>query len=102
MADGVSVGVEVRVLVGVRVDVEVCVAVADGVTVKVAVGENVAVGVDVAVAVGSGLSVNAVPSPPVLGIRSSDLESSGFNAPHMRFVMLKAPMAVANSIAQIK
>ena len=98
--DGVSVGVKERVLVGVRVDVEV--GVTDGVNVNVAVGEKVAVGVNVAVAVGSRLAVNAVPSPPVFGIRTSDSKNSGCDDLHMRFGTLKAPMAIARKIAQIK
>lgn len=100
--DGVSVGVTDGVFVGVRVAVDV--GVTDGVIVNVAVGETVTVGVDVAVTVGSGLGVSAVDSPPVFGIRNSDSDAvrSGCDALQIRFGTLKAPMAVARRIAQIK
>lgn len=102
--DGVSVGVTDGVFVGVRVAVDV--GVTDGVDVNVVVGEMVTVGVNVAVAVGSGLGVSAVDSPPVFGIRNSDSDSdavrSGCDALQIRFGTLKAPMAVARRIAQIR
>ena len=102
VGEAVRVGVKELVPVGVRVDVEVCVAVTDGVNVNTTVGEKVVVGVNVAVAVGSGLSVNAVPSPPVYGVRRSSSESSGFDDLQMRFGTPKAQIAVAKSIAQTK
>jgi len=72
------------------------------VNVDVAVGEKVTVAVNVAVAVGSGVSVNAVASPPVFGISRSGSESSGFDDLHIRFGTLKAQMAITKSVAQIK
>ena len=48
------------------------------------------------------VGVNVAPSPPVFGIATPGWESSGWEAFHMRFGKLKAPMAVTRSVAQIK
>jgi hypothetical protein len=109
--DGVTVGVKEGVRVGVKV------AVCEGVIVRVGEAEAVTEGVKVCEAVaveeevcegkvvGSGLSVNTASSPlapPVFGISTPCSVRSGCKDRQMSFGTLKAPMAIARRIVQIK